>query len=146
MAKNASNQDPIKIAKSEYVFTRPGINDQYVSDARSMVWSEDGYPRVRLGILNKYYKIPWEIYDISFNVIVYREMEGPAGMDDPVVNENVSLSVCDSDKVVIDKWVDLKGCNCPDRYRLVVYCGSVCVFEETFTRSPIQVLTRPDPA
>lgn len=133
MAKKAETKEPIKIVRSDYVFTRPGVNDQYVSDARSMVWSEGGYPRVRFGIHNKYYKIPWEIYDISFNVIVYREMEGPAGMDDPVVNENVSLSVCDSDKVVIDKWVELKGCDCPDRYRLVVYCGSVRVFEETFT-------------
>ena len=67
MTKKIENSEPIKIAKSEYVFTRPGINDQYVSDARSMVWSEDGYPRVRLGIHNKYYKIPWETYDISFD-------------------------------------------------------------------------------
>ncbi len=133
MTKKSANHEPIKIVKSEYVFTRPGINDQYVSDARSMVWSEGGYPRLRLGILNRFYKNHWEEYDISLNIRVYRDMDGLTGLETPVVKEDVSLSVCEPESSVIERWFDMKGCNCPDKYRILVYSESVCVLEETFT-------------
>lgn len=133
MAKKAETKEPIKIVKSDYVFTRPGVNDQYVSDARSMIWSEDGYPRVRLGILNRFYKNHWEEYDISLNIRVYRDMDGLTGLETPVVKEDVSLSVCEPESSVIERWFDMKGCNCPDKYRILVYSESVCVLEETFT-------------
>ncbi len=130
MNKKAENQESIQIVKSEYVFSRPGINDQYISDAHSMVWSEGGYPRIRLSILNRYYKNLWENYDMSFCIHVYRDMDG---LDSPIFDENFSLSVCEPYNTVIQRWFDLRECDCPDKYRIFVYCGSECVLEDTFT-------------
>lgn len=130
MNKKAENQQPVQIFRSDYVFTRPGINDQYVSDAHSMVWSEGGYPRLRLGILNKCYRKPWESLDISLTIFVYRETEG---LEVPIMDDNFSFSVREPDNSVIEKWFDLKVCDCPDRYRLFVYSGSDCLLEESFT-------------
>ena len=130
MNKKAENQQPVQIFRSDYVFTRPGINDQYVSDAHSMVWSEGGYPRLRLGILNNCYKKPWESLDISLTIFVYRETEG---LEVPIMDDNFSFSVREPDNSVIEKWFDLKVCDCPDRYRLFVYSGSDCLLEESFT-------------
>ncbi len=128
---------PVNILKSDYAFSRSGKAVQYVSDSKIMVWYEDGFPRLRLKILNANYDDLSNDYEFSLTVKVYRTNKTPRN---PIAEDTYCESVFMPSDKIIERWYDLKACDTADTYTVKVYSGNSFLLEDE-----IQLVELPEP-
>ena len=115
------------ILQSDYTFSRKGTAVQHVNDAKIMVWHADGYPKLRLKILNANYDNVSDNYEFSLTIKIFRTNETLLEpIDEETYNESVYMP---SDKI-IERWDDLKACNTADFYTIKVYSGDLFLLED----------------
>ena len=132
-----SDHDPIRIIQSDYAFVREGIRNQHVSDARSMVWYEGGFVRMRLKVLNPRYLDYGDLFSFTVTVKVFRASES---MSHPVSEETFSDFIDEPYVNVVEQWLDLKACDRPGAYMIKVYADEDCILKEN-----IHLVNLPDP-
>jgi len=132
-----SDHDPIRIIQSDYAFVREGIRNQHVSDARSMVWYEGGFVRMRLKVLNPRYLDYGDLFSFTVTVKVFRASES---MSHPVSEETFSDFIDEPYVNVVEQWLDLKACDRPGAYMIKVYADEDCILKEN-----LHLVNLPDP-
>ena len=127
----------VNILKSDYAFARVGSAVQYVTDAKNMVWFENGYPKLRLKILNENYDNVSDNYEFSLTIKIFRTNET---LLEPIAEETYNESIYMPSDKIIERWYDLKACNTADFYTIKVYSGDLYLLEDE-----IQLMEMPDP-
>ena len=128
------NNGPVTIIQADYVFGRRVEKGQEVSDSRSMVWHEGGFPRLRLKLLKPSCRNSDSLADMSYTVLVFKKKYS---LTCPVYESEDDLRSESSDNV-IERWYDLYDCDDPGEYKVEVWSCGELVLNDDISLIPIQ--------